>query len=239
MSLALDGASQFAEYVGTGLIGPSVGVSNWPITISAWFKATATAGAQSIVALCQNGNDTNRMVGRIGGGNIVCTEYAQGNLADFNRAGVVAGQWHLGIWTFAGKASRSVSLDDATTTDATDVTVFTSNIDRFLVGAVKHSSTALYFGGLVAHVAAYRAVWNDAYRTALYEGADPRSIPGCCEYFPLETDYTNLMGAWTLTGTGSPTFNAADHPAVDPYTWPAAAGNSGVSRGRLVNAGAG
>jgi hypothetical protein len=137
----------------------------------------------------------------------------------------------------ASRTSTIVYVNGVGGTEYTTDSGWYTSQDILTVGARAESSNFdLFFTGDLANVAFGSATLSAGQRTGCIPGVNPLSYPGVLAYYPLLADANDYFGTWNLTTVGSPTFTATGHPEVE--AWPPS-GGSGVSRSRLVNAGAG
>jgi hypothetical protein len=212
MSLVLVAAS--SQYARRAAFTAPAG---YTVAMGCQFKATAAA-TQGIIQIGQSGGN-NRFVGRnnLGGGvNITEASNAGANVADAASSnGHTLNSWNWVNLVYTGLAARKVLLNGTTTSNATNVAIFPAGLDEFILGAIDVAGIANFFGGKIANAWVANS-WSDTWDVLLRAGSDPRNFMGASllNFWPLSSDYSDVVGGATLTGTNSPTFDAADQPAL-------------------------
>jgi hypothetical protein len=229
MSLVCDAVSeQYAE--GTLLTGGLLnfaesGIAGRPFTMSVWVNPGSLSGNAYLFSLTSPSSGLNRLVVERVGADIRQSEWVGGAVFCPQISGLVVDEWSLVVASFAANASRKAWLDAVSATETTNVADFPMTSKLTLGRRSSGNTVGDYADVKFAHLAVYRGLFMDANQASLLDGASPLSIPGCTDYWPLASNYTNEIGAIVLAGGAgaqAPMFDVSDQPEVD--AWPPVAG---------------
>lgn len=215
MSVVLNGSSQ-CLYTLNALTGAT-------FTLSAWMKPTNVTSA-GIVACSDIKNSTlYKVYGMLNaagtvGGDPLCAQCYDGSTYKYaaTTTGYVASTWQHVCGVFTSSSSRAAFLDGGS--KGTNSESCVGNANEFVVGCQRSQDPLSYFNGKVAQVAIWDIALSDAEVAQLAEGVSPQNIQAAhlTNYWTLATDGTRTVGSYDLSSTGSPTFDEADNPNVNP-----------------------
>ena len=226
MSLFLDGVDDYAFAADHAAFKPTNAV-----TVMAWVKrGTGTTGISPWIAgkvqgadlysyyLGQSATDTNHA-------SIVADTGGTTSLASASGLSTIVGNWTFMMARWESGAANNIRIrrqgDGTDLADVTSATVLTGPLrydtKPFRIGANAAPST--FYKGRIAHVGLWGRRLTDAEYLSLAGGANPQTVSGLLEYFPLLAtgDTTGLIASNSLTLMGGAAFDA-DNPTVDTYT---------------------
>jgi hypothetical protein len=194
---------------GNYLICSSSPVSQWPFTIAAWTRRTATPGAsgntfmrlrkssntiQWSQILFRNATDYPIAIGVGDGASNYYTQSAT--------SATSTNTWHHGCAVFASNNSRTIYADGGNSATATTNVTTMTGLDQILIGVSQV--------GQVAHAGLWSVALTAAEVAMLYNGGigvDPRSVrpDALVGYWPLIAgdDDRDWWGQYNMSVTGS------------------------------------
>ncbi len=194
-----------------------------PVTLAAWFKATATNANWVIASLSTN--TTGAAAGRRQIGVVGSSGFSGQVTADAFDSGtrllgpaLVPGNWYHVAAVFVSSTERYLYLNGSCVATNTSAPVTGWSGHRLLVGMRYDGSTyGQYADGRIAEVALWNVALSAGQVASLGAGKDPRTVSATAPivYWPMlgETSPENpLAGPLTLTLSNSPA--KADHPPV-------------------------
>jgi hypothetical protein len=215
MSLVLDDAiPQYASVA-------SLAVSAAPLTLSCWVKSDDDALAQCGVNLTDADSTFNYFaaIADFATANNPAKALCRDASNIFSsRDGLTINTWHHIVAVFVSTISRFVYLNGVAGAESTDlVAPAIAAIPTTAIGMMRDFTPQDPFSGKIAEVAIYNAALSGANVTSLYNagaGTPATNVAGAnlVGYYKLIDDLVDSIAAANLTGSGSPTFDAGDHP---------------------------
>ena len=225
MSLVLNGSSYLDGPIGNL---PTVG----PMSISCWVKLPISGEAWAVTLTDSSKALVDILVGVLPSGRAALSVRSlNGPPSAESATSVSANTWCHLVATIDAVDQRLMTLDGVSGQPVTDSTT-PAGIDRIWFGAIGWVAPIIAFTGRIAEVGVWSRVLDATDRARLAGGAPPTALSsGLAGYYPLRADATPVMGP-TLTATGAPSYDAADHP-------PMFQGAGRLLRGQATAAGAG
>lgn len=203
------------------LIGGDPAVTDWPLTISAWFHPdaaiAATHNAVSLGDASVDNQDQVLLQFRTAGANDVVAAAAFG--ANFRRATgtthLAPGTWYHITAVYGSATSREIFVDGTSeATNTQSLGTFTwSNIDRIVVAAHAQSTIDGFVDAQIADVAIWDVALDGREIAALAAGVRPNHIlrSSLVHWWPIwgrHSPEIDLTGNLDLTLTASPGYVA-------------------------------
>jgi hypothetical protein len=230
MSVVLNGSSQ-------RLYAAAVPGVDCPYTISVWFKSTSASAKQETACLYNTALTRGYELfaeGAVAGDPVRGAQHLSGANFSNTTTGYNTNVWQHACFVVTSLSSRAVFLNGGSKGTNTAAVSASTNINTVGVGAI---STFYYFAGKLAEVALWNKALSDAQVASLAAGAVPTDIEAAnlTQYWTLLSDATDTVGGVDLTAVGTPTYDAADHPALDVVIYEdLAATGGGTSGGSAV-----
>ena len=206
-----------------------LGITNGAITISAWFNIESSPGSGETYAIAQKGDAGTQVYYRVAYFNNAGTpqmyfrrgrEWINGTSITYNVTFSVD-TWHHVVCRYDGDAME-MFVDGVSVASATGVTgdgTMTLS-DHFLVAVIDTTgsstltpTTAHCFDGKIDDVIVFNADIGDTRSAALYNTpCNPDLTNAVARYTMDAQDFTDDVGAFDMTGSGTPTFQNASLP---------------------------
>ncbi len=184
-SLTFNGTSSYLE-------NTTQVVSNFPFSISAWVKTTASS-TQTVAGIFVSGSSNQHYRITISGTGMPTIEAS--NTTNRTAASTTAindGEWHHVVGVFASSTSRTLYVDGVSKATSATAATFTASINRFAVGRNSNSAPGSYFNGNIDEVSLWNVALGLAEVTTVYNSGSPSVIAGTA----------GLVSSWRL-GDGS------------------------------------
>jgi hypothetical protein len=217
MSMTTNGTTQYAY------------VAECPYQIGQWtLLAKFRPASRLLTEGClfgwsNDGSNVNLAANYYAYGNVRAMMNGQANNATTSGAPTIDGAFNSYVVCIDKRTSRKCLINDGAFFENTDDEGFFPSLNTMSIGALRVAAGyGNHIAGEYAEVAAVNRIVTLAEAHAYYAGADPRSLRGCLHYWPLKSDAQDVQGDLHMTTVDGPTFDAGDHPTVDP--WPPAGG---------------
>lgn len=159
-------ASASSEYAS---VSSALGLTGWPVTVTAWFKTSTYGTAMSIFTLndVSEANITYSLQVRSTG---AVMALRRNTTAYYTHGGsyVADGQWHHAVMVIAGNADCKIYVDGVLEGAGTDSVTWAAGIDTAAIGVNLDSAPDSYFNGTIDEVAVYDAALTAAQIKELY-----------------------------------------------------------------------
>ena len=203
-ALEFDGVT---DYVSTG---NTVGITDYPFTMSAWVKPETSTQDHFIVNLGDT-NGTDIYYGLYWDTDGKFNAVSRNTTTRESQSGAYAdGGWHYVVGVFSGDASRIVYVDGVAFTEDTNSVDFNTASDRLVIGKKADQSNE-FFDGKITNVQIWDTAWSES--DVQYAYTHPEKLVTDRQgggIFGLASFNTSNLKAWYPLAEGGPTHGFTD-----------------------------
>lgn len=168
-SLTFDGSSEYLE-------NTTAVVSNFPFTLSAWVKTTATS-SQTVVGIFVSTSSNQYYRITLSAAGLPTIEASNTTARTASSATAINdGAWHHVAAVFASSTSRTLYVDGVSKATSTTAATFTATINRLSVGRTSNSAPGSYFNGSIDEVSLWSTGLAQADIDAVYNSGRPTDV---------------------------------------------------------------